>query len=230
MWRNPFAAVLDSDDKQPRKMTAMNLENKDIRNIEIIHPKNEPAVSSDTSADGAGPAHSGSESQAVAGKYRGISRPVFVITGVALCMGLASCVVPYDSQGGGSVTVTSYSPGYRVNSLPGGYRSETISGRNYYYHDGYYYRQGSGGYVIVDAPRNSRYYDDYSRRQRTYQPTRDYRESPNRHDQRYERGEVITRLPDGYRVVNHRGDTYYQAGDRYYRRQGESYVITTRPY
>lgn len=208
----------------------MNLENKDIRNIEIIHPKTESAVSSDTSADGSGPAHSGSEFQAVAGKHRGISRPVFVITGVALCMGLSSCVVPYDSQGDGSVTISSYSPGYRVNSLPGGYRRETISGRNYYYHDGYYYRQGSGGYVIVDAPRNSRYIDDYSRRQRINQQNRNDRESSSRHDQRYQHGEIITRLPDGHRVVNHRGVTYYEAGGRYYRRQGDSYVITTRPY
>jgi hypothetical protein len=157
-------------------------------------------------------------------------RPMFVITGVALCMGLVSCVVPYDSQGDGSVSVTRYSPGYRVNSLPGGYRSENISGSTYYYHDGYYYRPGSGGYVVVDAPRTSRYYDDYSRRQQTYQPSRDYRESSNRHDPRYDRGEVMTRLPDGYRVVKHRGNEYYQVGDRYYRRQNDTYVIVSSPY
>ncbi|HSP41235.1 MAG TPA: hypothetical protein VLO11_00050, partial [Luteolibacter sp.] len=75
----------------------------------------------------------------------------------------------------------------------------------------------------------SRYYDDYNRRQRTHQTTRSYQESSSP-DGRYERTEVITRLPDGYREVNHRGTTYYQAGDRYYRRQGESYVITTSPY
>lgn len=211
----------------------MNLENKDLRNIETIHPKNKPAVSSHTSADGAGPAHRGSEPQAVAGKSHGLSRPVFAITGLALCLGLASCITTrHDSRGGGSVTVTSYRPGHRVNSLPGGYRSETISGSTYYYHDGYYYRQGSGsaGYMVVEAPRDSRYYDDYSRRQATYQTNRKYRGPSNHHDQRYERGEVITRLPDGYRVVNHRGHTYYQVDDRYYLRQNDSYVITTRPY
>jgi hypothetical protein len=155
---------------------------------------------------------------------------MFVITGIALSMGLVSCVIPYDSPGGGSVTVTRYSPGYRVNSLPGGYRSENISGSTYYYHDGYYYRPGSGGYVVVDAPRSSRYYDDYSRRQRNYQSGREYSESPDRHDGRYERGEIITRLPEGYRVVKHRGNEYYQTGDRYYRRQGDSYVIVRSPY
>ena len=161
-------------------------------------------------------------------KPLGFSRPIFVITGLALCIGLGSCIYPSDGYGGSYSTT--YRPGYRVNSLPGGYRSENISGNTYYYHDGYYYRPSSGGYVVVDAPRNSRYYDDYNRRQRTYQTTTEYRESPDRHDGRYERGEVITRLPDGYRVVNHRGDTYYQAGDRYYRRQGDVYVISTRPY
>lgn len=155
-------------------------------------------------------------------------RPIFVITGVALYMGLVSCIEPYDSNRHGHTTA--YRPGYRIDSLPSGYRSENISGSTYYYHDGCYYRPESGGYVVVDAPRNSRYYDDYSRRQHAHQPSRDYQDSPNRHDGRYDRGEVITRLPDGYRVVNHRGETYYQVGDRYYRRQGETYVITTRPY
>jgi hypothetical protein len=153
-----------------------------------------------------------------------------VITGVALCMGLSSCVAPYDSQGGGSVTVTSYRPGYRVNSLPGGYRSETISGSTYYYHDGHYYRPGSGGYVIVDAPRSSRYYDDYNRRQRSQQVNREYQRQDSRQASRHDRSELIRRLPPGYRVVNHGGNTYYHSGDRYYRRQGDSYVTVSRPY
>lgn len=213
----------------------MHQENKYLRNCETNHSKNEPAVSSGASTDQTEPAHTGKEFPTAA-KPHGFFRPAFVITGMALCMGLTSCVVPYDSPGGGSVSVTSYSPGYRVNSLPGGYRSEIISGGTYYYHDGHYYRQGSGGYMVVEAPRNSRYYDDYSRRQRTYQTDhgyqmdRNYRQSDNRYDQRYDRGEFITRLPDGYRTVNHRGNTYYQAGDRYYLRQNNGYVITTSPY
>jgi hypothetical protein len=211
----------------PEKNTAMNLENKNLR-TNTKNPYLEPATS--TEYDGlAEPAQTGRDFQPSV-KPLGFARPMFVISGVALCMGLASCVVPYDSYGDSSVSVTRYSPGYRVTSLPGGYRSETISGRTYYYHDGYYYNRGSGGYVVVDAPRSSRYYDDYNSRQRTYQTGRDYRDSSYRNDGRYDRTEVITRLPDGYREVNHRGDTYYQAGDRYYRRQGDSYVITTRPY
>lgn len=166
----------------------------------------------------------------VKGKPNGFFRPMFVIGGAALCMGLTSCMVPYDSQGGGSVTVSSYSPGYTVTSLPGGYRSERISGSTYYYHDGSYYRQGSGGYVVVEAPRTSRYYTEYSRRQQTRQPDRGYRNSPNRNGQLTERGRVITRLPSGHRVVKHSGRTYYQAGDQYYSRQGEGYIVVSRPY
>jgi hypothetical protein len=210
------------------KNTAMNLEYKDIR--ETNRSKNEPAILSDKSSDGTAPACLSTEPQAVAEKSLGFRRPWFVITGVALCMGLNSCVVPYDSDGGGSVTVSSYSPGYRINSLPGGYRSETISGSTYYYHDGYYYRPGSGGYVVVDAPRGSRYYDEYSRRQRIYQTNQDFRSSSARDGQRYERTQIISRLPDGYREVNHRGQRYYQSGDRYYRRQGDSYIIVSSPY
>jgi len=48
--------------------------------------------------------------------------------------------------------------------------------------------------------------------------------------QRYQRGEVLTRLPHGHRVVNHRGNTYYQVGDRYYRRDNKNYVLVNRPY
>jgi hypothetical protein len=206
----------------------MKLQNKDLRNID--NPQQEPAASLGACADMAGPGPGAREIPVAAGKLRGFSRPMLVIAGVALCMSLVSCVVPYDSHGGGSVSVTRYSPGYRINSLPGGYRSENISGSTYYYHDGYYYRQGSGGYVVVDAPRSSRYYDDYGRRRQSSHSNMEYRESPDRHDQRYERGEVITRLPGGYREVNHRGNTYYQVGDRYYRRDNDTYVIVSRPY
>jgi hypothetical protein len=198
----------------------MKIEINPTRDMRTNNHQQQPAI--DKHADVVRPA--------LSEKPNGFIRPMFVISGVALCMGLASCLLPYDSQDGGSVSVTRYSPGYRVNSLPGGYRSENISGSTYYYYNGYYYRPVSGGYVVVDAPRTSRYYDDYSRRQRTYQTNREYQESPKRHDGRYDRSEVITRLPKGYRVINHRGNEYYQVGDRYYRRQNDTYVIVSSPY
>ncbi len=156
-------------------------------------------------------------------------RPMFIFTGLALCMALSSCFASYDARGYGHTGT--YSTGYRVNALPGGYRSEMISGRTYYYHDGYYYRPSSGGYIIVDAPRSSRYYADYGRRHQARQtdPRLD-REAYNRHDQRYQRGDVLTRLPRGYREVNHRGARYYQVGERFYQRQNNTYVVVSRPY
>jgi len=207
----------------------MHHKNKYSSNLETIHSDNKTADSSGASASNTKLALI-EKKISVTGKPRGFSRPAFVMTGMALCLGLSSCVVPYDSPGGNSVSVSTYRPGYTINSLPGGYRSESIMGSTYYYHNGSYYRQGSGGYMIVEAPRNSRYYDDYSRRHQIYSQERNYHQSPNRYDSGYGRAEVITRLPQGYRVLNHRGNTYYQAGDRYYLRQNNGYVITTSPY
>lgn len=161
---------------------------------------------------------------------RSLSRPVAMLAGVALCIGLASCVGPYDSYGGGSLGYRSYSPGYSVNSLPGGYRKENISGSTYYYHDGHYYRRNSGGYVVVEPPRSSRYYNDYTQRQRRGQSRHDHRQTSSRRDSRHDGAQVVTRLPRGYREINHRGNTYYQAGDRYYSRRGNGFIAVSSPY
>jgi hypothetical protein len=140
---------------------------------------------------------------------------------------LPSCVDTYASHGQASVTTTSYhQPGYRINALPRGYRSEMISGSNYYYHNGAYYRRQSNGYVVVEAPRTSRYYSEYDR----IRVGGNYRTSDNHRGQRNESVRVITRLPAGYRVVNHGGSQYYQAGGNYYRRQGSGYIIVSSPY
>lgn len=165
---------------------------------------------------------------------------LLVTSGLAIGM-LSSCVVPYDSGSGGygstTVTTSSYQPGYRLNRLPSGYRSEVISGNNYYYHDGAYYRRDSNGYIVVDAPRTSRYYSDYDRRRSsntTYRRSdgdRDDRYRDERYrDQHNDSVRVITRLPSGYREVTYGGTRYYQAGDQFYRRQSDGYVIVSRPY
>jgi hypothetical protein len=133
---------------------------------------------------------------------------------------LTSCVVPADAYGITSTTYSTYEPGYRTTSLPRGYRSEVISGNTYYYNNGSYYRPQSGGYVVVDAPRTSRYYSDYDSR-RTTTTYRDGRTGDVR---------VITTLPSGYRELNHRGTSYYQAGDQYYHREGSGYITVSRPY
>ncbi len=171
-------------------------------------------------------------------------KSLMMIGGLTAGLSLSSCVDPsYDAYGQNSYSTHSsgysggYSPGYRITSLPRGYRTENISGRTYYYHDGHYYEPNSGGYAVVSAPRTSRYYTEYSRYRQpdstTYR-TRDgsYSRTEQRYDrdQRYDSTQIITRLPSGYREVNHRGVTYYQAGDRYYSRQADGYIIVQRPY
>lgn len=145
---------------------------------------------------------------------------LLVISSLAIGLGLTSCVAPYDAYG--TTTVTTYSPGHRINSLPGGYRTEIIGGSTYYYHDGSYYRSGSGGYTVVEAPRSSRYYKDYNR----YRSDASDRYRGDRRDN----VNVVTRLPDGHRAVNVRGQTYYQHKDNYYRRQGNGYITVNRPF
>lgn len=173
-----------------------------------------------------------------------IYQPLMMISSLAVGLSLSSCVDPsynaynHNSHSAyGSGYSGGYSPGYRISSLPSGYRTENISGRTYYYHDGHYYQNNSGGYAVVTAPRTSRYYTEYSRYRQpdstTYR-SRDgsYSRTEQRYDsnQRYDGTQIITRLPSGYREVNHRGITYYQAGDRYYSRQANGYVIVQRPY
>lgn len=153
-------------------------------------------------------------------------RPILALTGAALCLSLASCVAPYDDgyHGGHSSTTTTYQPGYRTTSLPQGYRSETISGRNYYYHNGAYYQRNSGGYVVIDAPRESRYYSDYSRSRQTVRP--DGRSSTVT---TYQPGYRLSSLPSGYRSENLGGSTYYYHNGAYYQRNSGGYVVTEAP-
>lgn len=119
---------------------------------------------------------------------------------------LTSCVDPYAHNYGPQEGPRPYRSGYVVRDLPPGYRTETISGTRYYYHNGTYYRPRSGGYVVVEAPRHG------------YGSPPVYRE------------QVIPRLPRGYREVYYRGNRYYQANDVYYQQRGSGYIIVTRPY
>jgi hypothetical protein len=141
---------------------------------------------------------------------------------VSLC--LSSCVVPYENYGTGQPGYTSYQNGYRVTTLPSGYRSENISGSTYYYHNGHYYRQSNNGYIVTEAPRSSRYYSDYDH----YRQTRTTTYSGDR--QTYNQREYLSRLPSNYRSVDYRGQQYYKSGDRYYVREDGRYYVVSRPY
>ncbi len=164
-------------------------------------------------------------------------KPLMIIGSLTVGLSLSSCVDPsYQSYGSNTHHSTygsgyGYNPGYRISSLPSGYRTENISGRTYYYHDGHYYQPNSGGYTVVTAPRTSRYYTEYSRyRQPSSTDYRNRDGSYSRTDRRYDGAQIITRLPSGYREVNHRGITYYKSGDRYYTRQANGYIVVQRPY
>ncbi len=151
---------------------------------------------------------------------------LLAVSSLAIGLSVTSCVTPYDAYG--STSVTTYSTGHRINSLPRGYRTEIIGGDTYYYNDGSYYRSRSGGYVVVDPPRSSRYFKEYDRHRNHNH--RDDRRRGSYRDQRNDSVNVITRLPNGYRTVNVRGNTYYQHRDRYYRRQGNGYITVNRPF
>ncbi|WAC19871.1 hypothetical protein OVA24_00580 [Luteolibacter sp. SL250] len=137
---------------------------------------------------------------------------------------LTSCVDPYYT-GGTTTTVTTYRPGYVVDTLPGGYRTEVIGGVSYYRHNDIYYRSQGRRYVVVERPGG---YDRYDRRDR-------YDRDRHDHD-RYHRGPhgrettVIRTLPSGARVVTHRGERYYESRGTYYRPASGGYIIVGSPF
>jgi hypothetical protein len=155
------------------------------------------------------------------------STAIASLTLSAAVLALTGCVDPYYAGGGGVAVTSNYRPGYSVTSLPRGYRTEVISGTSYYQHGGVYYRPKGRGYVVVDAPH---------RGPGSYRPgpvgDRDRDGRPNWRDPRpnVPSGQVIRRLPGGYRVVDHRGSRYYRVGDTYYQSQGGGYIVVGRPF
>jgi hypothetical protein len=146
-----------------------------------------------------------------------INNSILLCAVIGAGLGLSSCVAPYE--GYTSTSVTTYRPGYTVQTLPSGYRAEVIAGTNYYYHNGAYFQRRNNNYVVVEAPRSSRYYEEYTRyRGRTY------------HNHPDGSAHVITQLPRGYTTVEYRGTPYYRYQDRYYRRQGSGYVVVPNPF
>lgn len=154
------------------------------------------------------------------------SRPLLAVSAAAVCFTLASCADVYDDgrrgyEGGASLSM--YQPGYRITSLPSGYRSETISGRNYYYHNGAYYQRNSNGYVVTEAPRQSRYYDEYSRSRQIVTP------GGRTTYTTYQPGYRTTSLPSGYRSEKISGRDYYYHNGSYYLRDSRGYIVTEAP-
>jgi hypothetical protein len=127
----------------------------------------------------------------------------------------------------------SYEPGYVINTLPSGYRTEVISGTRYYSHDNVYYRPQGRGYVVVRSPRggggNYGHESDHNRnhdgRDRDGDG-RDHDGNGNGHGHTT----VIRSLPHGYVVVNRGGHRYYRAGNVYYESQSGGYVEVREPF
>jgi hypothetical protein len=145
---------------------------------------------------------------------------------------LTSCVVDTYPSHSTTVVEPAYRPGYTINTLPSGYRAEVIGGTRYYYHNNVYYRPQGRSYVVVDSPHrhvprhdHDRDHDWDGRRDRD----RDWdRRGPG--PGRDRNVTVIRELPNGYTVVNHRGQRYYRAGDRYYQSSGGGYIIVGSPF
>ena len=58
----------------------------------------------------------------------------------------------HQNEPGTSSTVTTYSPGYVVQTLPSGSQTRTIRGSTYYFYNGSYFQPTTSGYVVVESP------------------------------------------------------------------------------
>jgi hypothetical protein len=153
-------------------------------------------------------------------------RPFLAFTAATVFLYLVSCVDVYDDGGNGNYrgsSMTTYQPGYRLTTLPSGYRTENISGRNYYYYNGSYYKRSSNGYVVTEAPRQSRYYKEYSRTRQNEHPNG--RTTYTTHQP----GHRTTSLPQGYRSESISGRNYYYHNGAYYLKNSGGYVVTEAP-
>lgn len=143
---------------------------------------------------------------------------------------LTSCVVDPYYPGSATTTVTTYRPGYVVNTLPSGYYTESYGGQSYYRHNDVYYRRQGSRYVVVERPSH----DHYDRRDDRRDDRYDRRD--DRYDDRDHRGPhresttVIRTLPSGYRIVTHSGTRYYESRGTYYQTAPGGYVIVRSPY
>lgn len=185
-----------------------------------------------------------------------MKNPKIVIPSLAIGLAglLSSCMDPYYGGGSTTTTVTEYHrPGYAVNTLPARYETEVVGGVRYYRHENVYYRPQGSRYVVVEAPRGSRGWEDRNRngrpdryddrgdrgdrrdgydRRESYDRRDGYegRDSYGRPDSYRRETTVIRTLPSGAQVVTHRGTRYYQAGNTYYQSRGDGYVIVDRPF
>jgi hypothetical protein len=151
----------------------------------------------------------------------------FSALGLAALMGSCASPYPYGEVSHATVTHSHYRPGYVVSTLPPRYEVEMIGGVRYYRHDDVYYRPQGTRYVVVDPPRGAR--GAMPPGVRPGGPGQGYGPPPrgmaDGQDSR-----VVRTLPRGARTFTHRGTTYYRYGDRFYRQQGDVYIVVQSPF
>lgn len=156
-----------------------------------------------------------------------IKSTVLTIIAAGTASLLTSCVDSYYEGTTTAVVESEYRPGYVIRTLPPGYRAEVIGGTRYYHYNNVYYRPQGGSYVVVDSPHRHRGDSWDGRRDRDWDGRRDR----DWNDRRPGRDVTVVReLPSGYTVVNHRGQRYYRAGDRYYQSREGGYIIVGSPF
>ncbi len=119
-----------------------------------------------------------------------------------------------------SSTVATYEPGYTVESLPVGYQTRKVAGRQYYLADDVYYTRDTNGYTVVSDPAAPDYLATNAPPVRTGVVR-------NPSGPSYE---TIQTLPNGYQTRTYNGREYYILGTDTYVRGPQGYVITTSPF
>ncbi len=118
-----------------------------------------------------------------------------------------------------TTSVSTYEPGYTVQTLPRGYTTRTVSGRQYYLADDVYYTQDTNGYTVVTDPASPDYLAANAPPIRTgvvRNPS-----GPSTY---------LTTLPGGYTTRTYNGRDYYVSGTNTYARDSRGYVIVDSPF
>ncbi len=119
-----------------------------------------------------------------------------------------------------SSTVATYEPGTVVETLPVGYQTRNVSGRQYYLSDDVYYTRDTNGYTVVTDPASPDYLA-------TNAPPVRSGVVRNPSGPSYQ---TLETLPDGYQTRTYNGREYYILGTDTYVRGPRGYVITTSPF
>ncbi|MEX2578012.1 MAG: DUF6515 family protein [Verrucomicrobiales bacterium] len=134
-------------------------------------------------------------------------------TTILSCLAMCSLAIVftgcnrYDYDHDRSGKATAYRVGTTYNTLPRGYRSVAVDGRDYYYSGGNYFQRRDRGYVAVERP---------------------YRYPRTRTRARI--GASVSTLPKRHHTIRYGNRNYYYADGSYYRPRGGTYVTVRSPF